>query len=89
MKELLYIPSGKYVRFPEGGGSTLEEFLNWYSILRGKNKLNYLYPEFETAESTIAAICKFKQDYNESAHKSAEIDRNKPLFEWEFEVVEV
>lgn len=80
MKELLYIPNGKYVRFVElGGNIPLEHLIKYY---RNSGNLEYVSPE-----AVICGLCSRK--WNPDVYASAEIDNSKILQPCEFEVVEV
>lgn len=83
MKQLLYIPSGKYVVFPENNGSSIEELVAYYK------KLDCHKEAFGSIELVIENLIIHKKEWNRSVYASAEIDRYKPLYLCEFEVVDV
>jgi len=90
MKHILYIPSGKYVVFPEGTvindkhRFSAEELIEYYE---GNCEDSVRY--FHSYEDLIKGLCLYKEEWNQDVYEWAEIDTNKPLYECEFEVVDV
>ena len=78
-KQLLYIPSGRYVVFIENGGCSLEEFMEYAGKRFGEqyNDVNYI----------ITGLC--LGSWNYEVYDSAEIDYDTPIVPNEFEVVDV
>ena len=84
MKELLYIPSGRYVKF-NNGTMSIEDYLIMCLDRFGKYKeWNVVW---ETSYDTIIkAFCEGR--YTNKTYQSAEIDREKPILESEFELID-
>jgi len=79
MKELLYIPSGRYVRFVENNGMCIEKFME-YRFSNG-------FSRYTTVDEILEGLC--EGDWNELVYASAEIDNTKPILPYEFEIVNV
>ena len=90
MKQILYIPSGRYVTFPEGTAVgdrhrfSAEEMITYYE---GSTEDGTQY--FHSCEGLIIGLCACQSFWNRSVYASAEIEIDKPLLECEFEVVDV
>ncbi len=88
MKELLYIPSGKYFRFyaetdyKDSGGMcwSVEDFIT--------HSNNPALCGIETYEKLLQVILR-KKEFSISLYENVEIDYFKELSELEFEFVEV
>ena len=78
MRQLLYIPSGKYFRFMDGEVEPIELYLE--RCLKEKRGWETSY------EIIIKAVCELR--YNKNRYKAAEIDVTKSILPSEFEVVE-
>ena len=83
MKELLYIPTGKYFRFFDeetnaGIVWSIEEYCNWCRQKQQVITINELIREII-----------IKKTFNSKLYKNVEIDKSSKLLESEFELIEV
>lgn len=86
MKQLLYIPSGKYVEFHVEDTTSnkttwsLQEFYEWRSYNPGYGRMYSCYK---------AIVDSFRTgEWNQNIYKRAEIDNDQPILSSEFEIVE-
>jgi hypothetical protein len=88
MKELLYIPSGRYVKF-NCGQVSIEEYLT-SCLAKAKlmdNHTDSFHVIWETSYDNILKAF-YEGRYTETTYKSAEIDTSKPILESEFELID-
>ena len=82
MKELLYIPTGKYFRFFDeetnaGMVWSIEQYYNWCRQKQQVITINELIRDI------------IKKTFNSKLYKNVEIDKSFKLLESEFELIEV
>ena len=85
MKELLYIPSGRYVKF-NSGKMSIEEYLIMCLERFCDNSDSYGTVWETSYDIIIKAFC--SGAYTNKTYQSAEIDRDRPMLESEFELID-